>query len=111
MHLNIFTNRVASVLNLINMIIPQAIAASTDSTPGLRKSLPRNISSYFGVAHSENEDDNKRQHFQTNVNSLLKGIVGEALDMMDAAVDQVCYLNNFKEQYIIVIKRPKMNIE
>lgn len=88
--LQIQFNKYNKSQNLVEMLLPQAIlaTASKDLSPNLNDLLPRDYLNYMGVAYSE-IDDSRRDSFQRNLKSLLSEVVKEAIDMADAASDQV----------------------
>lgn len=78
-----------TTIDFIEVLIPQALAAITQSNLTLRQALPRGFLSFNGVAHSEDDEDNRRTAFRGTIKKHLNSIVEEAVEMIDAAADQL----------------------
>ncbi len=92
--LKIFTNQGCeggnTVADLLQILLPQALAEAAESTLQLRQSLPCDYRSFLGVAASEDESQAvRRQDFQDRVKRLLTAMVDTAVDALDPAADQV----------------------
>ncbi|CEG36622.1 bifunctional lysine-specific demethylase and histidyl-hydroxylase no66 [Plasmopara halstedii] len=89
LHLTVSTGQQNSMGNFLEVLLPQAIASAIDNNVDLRRSLPRDYLEYMGVMHSDRQNDPKRQAFAEKLKNALKTVLGEAMDMLDAASDQM----------------------
>eukprot|EP00903_Cladosiphon_okamuranus_P011309 g10664.t1 len=74
--------------DLVEGLVPQAVASAVQANVGLRAGLPRDYLEYMGVVHSD-EEDRRRELFKANMRKKLGVIVEEALELLDAAADQM----------------------
>jgi hypothetical protein len=81
------TNRNSNLIDLTDMITQQAMLKVRQGT--LDKFLPRGFFSFTGVAHSENDEDPRRKATHNAVRAQLAAIAQEAVQIIDAASDQV----------------------
>ncbi|KAI9913342.1 hypothetical protein PsorP6_006681 [Peronosclerospora sorghi] len=89
LHLTVSTGQENSMGHLLQLLVPQALEAAVTSNVALRRSLPRDYLDYMGVMHSDRDEDANRRAFTTQVKSALKLVLGEAMEMVDAASDQM----------------------
>jgi lysine-specific demethylase/histidyl-hydroxylase NO66 len=87
--LTVQTNEAHSMVDLIELILPQAISEAAETHLSLRKSIPRNYSSFLGIANSEDLDNVNRKRYKNKINLALKKVLLAANEMVDPAVDQV----------------------
>ena len=85
-------NEATAMADLMESIIPEALSESIESNIEMRRSLPRSLTSFMGVASSENEEDVMRKMFLGITTNLLKDVTKKAMDMIDAAADQVGFI-------------------
>ena len=116
-HLTVSTNHKNNLLALAEAIFPQTLllleqrgsgvpqprpVSSSSGNTSSRSSrvdgasslafraLPRQVLSYMGVARSEDDDEPRRLQLRSNFKRVLEVMQETALDLLDAAVDQVC---------------------
>lgn len=90
LHLAIHFYRTTTYSDLISMILPIAMTSATEESPSLRKSLPTDFLSFSGVAKSEeDESDDRRLKFQSNLKGQFKIIAEKVAELVDAAGDQL----------------------
>ncbi|CAN0353752.1 unnamed protein product, partial [Laminaria digitata] len=75
--------------DLVEGLVPQALASAIQSNRGLRSGLPRDYLDYMGVVHSDEAEDRRREAFKMRMRKHLGVIVEEALELLDAASDQM----------------------
>jgi bifunctional lysine-specific demethylase and histidyl-hydroxylase NO66 len=112
---HLLTNEHNSIADLVDIALPQALAHRIAETVDFRRALPRNIGEFMGVSAAVQEDDlsdeedeedaaaagaeaekrrralllQTRQQFKKKVAQLLHQVVDDAVDMLDASVDQI----------------------
>ncbi|CAN0196904.1 unnamed protein product [Pylaiella littoralis] len=74
--------------DLVEGLVPQAVASAIQANQGMRSGLPRDYLEYMGVVHSD-EEDRRRDLFKAKMRKKLGLIVEEALELLDAAADQM----------------------
>ncbi|CAI5728392.1 unnamed protein product [Hyaloperonospora brassicae] len=89
LHLTVSTGQQNSMGNFLEVLLPHALETAINTNVDLRRSLPRDYLSYMGVMHSDRQGDKKRLAFVTQLKNALKVVLGEAMDMLDAASDQM----------------------
>lgn len=90
LHLFVHVRRTTSRADLLEMVIPVALANYANQNIDCRRSVPRSLFSFCGVANSENDEQDPRRSALTDGLRLhLSGVVQVALDLVDAAVDQL----------------------
>ncbi|RLN86358.1 hypothetical protein BBJ28_00004568 [Nothophytophthora sp. Chile5] len=89
LHLTVSTGQQNTLGNFLEVLMPQALAGAINSNVDLRRSLPRDYLDYMGVINSDREGDSERQAFTNKLKGALKVVLGEAMDMLDAAADQM----------------------
>ncbi|CAK4086749.1 unnamed protein product [Aphanomyces euteiches] len=89
LHVTVSTGQQNSVGNLLETILPQALAGAIASNVDLRKSLPRDYLGYMGVMYSDLEGDSRREEFLATMKKHMRLVVNEAMDIADAACDQM----------------------
>ncbi|TMW60699.1 hypothetical protein Poli38472_000741 [Pythium oligandrum] len=89
LHVTVSTGQQNTIGNYLETLIPQAVASAITSNIGLRRSLPRDYLDFMGVMHSDNQEDPRRVEFAEQMKKALKLVMGEAMDMLDAASDQM----------------------
>ncbi|ETV71122.1 hypothetical protein H257_13520 [Aphanomyces astaci] len=89
LHVTVSTGQQNCVGNLLETLLPQALAGAIASNVDLRKSLPRDYLGYMGVMHSDLEGDARRDEFLTTLKKQLRLVVTEAMGIVDAACDQM----------------------
>lgn len=90
------TNEVDSNHALLNLTVPMALQQSLAENVSTDKtSLPLRSFSYMGAAHSESDEDIRRDQYLSQLKAMLKNIANRALELTDAAADQVS-MYNFK---------------
>jgi hypothetical protein len=78
------------VADLLDLLMPQALAEAAQSSVLFRQSLPSDYRSFLGVSVSEDEDQaRRREAFQSHVQQLLSRVVEAAVDVLDPAADQL----------------------
>lgn len=88
--MHIRTNSLNRNLDFVELILSQAVrAASTKPKSLLQKSLRRGYMRYMGVSASEADDNDERDVFLGGLKNQFEEVVSEAMDMADAAADQV----------------------
>ena len=108
--LTIKTNEGNSAADFLEAVLPEALAEAIEKKTEMRRSLPRSFHSFMGVASSENDVHPLRYVAATNQNvaissdirnilirnqfheytrGLLASVVEEAMEVLDAAADQV----------------------
>ena len=58
--------------NLLETIVPQALAGAIASNVDLRKSLPRDYLGYMGVMYSDLEGDSRREEFLATLKKHMR---------------------------------------
>ena len=76
-----------STTDLMDIILPQAIASSCQDSRELRTSISRDTYRFMGAAHSDT-DDERRPQFTALLNTHINLVKDRALEILDAAVDQ-----------------------
>jgi len=99
LHLRLFTNVSNSVVDLLELILPTALEVQGQETLSMRKGLPRDYTTFLGVAHSEEEEemeeghvvpaDARRIHFHTNIRAHLQAMTERVLQMVDVGADRM----------------------
>jgi lysine-specific demethylase/histidyl-hydroxylase NO66 len=86
----------SNVSELLQLIVPQAMAVAVDSNIDLRKSLPRHYYKYIGVSASESNEEvvpstvmRKREEIKRYVSCMMKMISDEVDELIDPAADQL----------------------
>ncbi|CAM9206887.1 unnamed protein product [Ectocarpus sp. 13 AM-2016] len=74
--------------DLVEGLVPQAVASAVQANQELRSGLPRDYLEYMGVVHSD-EEDKRRDMFKAKIRKKLGLIVEEAIELLDAAADQM----------------------
>ncbi|CAM9380088.1 unnamed protein product [Scytosiphon promiscuus] len=74
--------------DLVEGLVPQAVASAIQANRELRSGLPRDYLDYMGAVHSD-EEDRRRELFKAKMRKKLGAIVDEALELLDAAADQM----------------------
>ncbi|CAM9245303.1 unnamed protein product [Ectocarpus fasciculatus] len=74
--------------DLVEGLVPQAVASAVQANQDLRSGLPRDYLEYMGVVHSD-EEDKRRDLFKAKMRKKLGLIVEEAIELLDAAADQM----------------------
>ncbi|CBJ30378.1 expressed unknown protein [Ectocarpus siliculosus] len=74
--------------DLVEGLVPQAVASAVQANQELRSGLPRDYLEYMGVVHSD-EEDKRRDMFKAKMRKKLGLIVEEAIELLDAAADQM----------------------
>jgi hypothetical protein len=78
------------VADLLDLLVPQALAEAAQNSVLFRQSLPSDYRSFLGVSVSEDEDQaRRREAFQSHVQQLLGRMVEAAVDVLDPAADQL----------------------
>ena len=92
LHLKICVNQgtTSTVADLLEVVVPQALAEAVQSRAELRSALPRSYAKHLGIAHSETEGDAHRDRLQQQLATLLRLVNEKAMDILDPAADQVC---------------------
>ncbi|RQM31048.1 hypothetical protein B5M09_007046 [Aphanomyces astaci] len=72
LHVTVSTGQQNCVGNLLETLLPQALAGAIASNVDLRKSLPRDYLGYMGVMHSDLEGDARRDEFLTTLKKQLR---------------------------------------
>ena len=85
----IYTNRENKVSDLLEFVFPTAINNLKQQMNLLSSTLPSNIYSFLGVAHSENENDRFRNAFFSLLQTCNEAVAQEIVAITDPAVDQV----------------------
>eukprot|EP01036_Dinobryon_divergens_P040523 gene40523-53590_t len=89
LHLLVHEHRSTTFADLLEMVVPVALQTVVRQSVLLRQSLPRDAVSFCGVAKSENDEiDTRRTALMNAMRVHLSAVVDEAVDMLDAAVDQ-----------------------
>lgn len=85
--------RNSNMFELLSLLLPQALAAAAQENPSFHRPLPKDWLSYAGVAYSELSDP-RRDQFAAALKEVVDKISPYAVDMVDAAADQVrfCFL-------------------
>ncbi|GLE09294.1 hypothetical protein PINS_up020903 [Pythium insidiosum] len=89
LHVTVSTGQQNTIGNYLELLLPQAVASAISNNVSLRRSLPLNYLDFMGVMHSDRENDEHRAAFAEDMKKALKLIMGEAMDMLDAAADQM----------------------
>lgn len=91
LHLKICTHHgtTATVADLLEVVVPQALAEAVQSRHELRTALPRSYAQHLGVSKSETEGDVLRERLLGKISSLLQLVTNKAMDILDPAADQV----------------------
>lgn len=83
------TNHNRSLLNLSEMVATQSVLKMVSEKRALNEPLPRDVFSFLGVAHSEQDEDPRRLALTAAARRLLSHLVSDAVDLLDAAADQM----------------------
>ncbi len=70
--MTISTGQQNCIGNLLEIILPEALANAIGTNVDLRKSLPRDYLGYMGAMYSDAEDDSRRQEFLTTLKKHLR---------------------------------------
>jgi hypothetical protein len=91
LHLKVCCNHgtTATVADLLEVVMPQALAEAVQSRVELRAALPRTYAGHLGVARSEVEGDAQRERLLAKISSLMRLVTEKAMDILDPAADQV----------------------
>ncbi|OQR93849.1 nucleolar protein [Achlya hypogyna] len=89
LHVTVSTGQQNSYGNLLETLLPQAVTNAIGQTLDFRKSLPRDYLGYMGAIHSDKTDDPRRVEFLATLKKSLRQVVAEAMDIADAACDQM----------------------
>jgi hypothetical protein len=81
------TNRASNLIDLTDLITQQAMMKVRQGS--MDKFLPLGFLSFSGVAHSEDDEDPRRKAMHNAVRAQLATIAQEAVQIIDAASDQV----------------------
>jgi len=86
LHITISAYQLNSYTDLLEKLLPAALAVASQEDVEFRKGLPRNYLQCMGAVHSEDESKDR-----TNFMSKVKGLMGKLFDHapVDAAVDQM----------------------
>ena len=91
--LRILTNSGNDTADLLELVLPPALAAAAERHPSLRRGLPRDVLASLGVAHSEMDENSpghaRRSALLSALQARLRSVAETALELMDAAADQV----------------------
>jgi len=86
----------SNVSELLQLIVPQAMAVAVDNNIDLRRSLPRQYYKYIGVSASESNDEvvpssvvRKREEIKRYISRMMKMISDEVDELIDPAADQL----------------------
>ena len=86
----------SNVSELLQLIVPQAMAVAVDNNIDLRRSLPRQYYKYIGVSASESNDEvvpssvmRKREEIKRYISCMMKMISDEVDELIDPAADQL----------------------
>ena len=90
LHLTFSTAQRHSWMDLLELVLPQALAITGQTSTSCRHSLPLQYGHYMGVMHSDLEGSTSRTAFQASVKSKLRQVLNTSLELLDGAVDQVC---------------------
>lgn len=91
LHLTVSAGQNNAWADLLELLVPQALAAAAAAAPALRRSLPSDYTEFMGAAHSDrsDEEDPRRAAFRAALRHHLHRVVDEADDLLDAAADQM----------------------
>ncbi|EQC33644.1 hypothetical protein SDRG_08748 [Saprolegnia diclina VS20] len=89
LHVTVSTGQQNCYGNLLETLMPQAVTNVIAQNVELRKSLPRDYLGYMGAIHSDKTEDPRRVAFLAALKKNLREIVTEAMDIADAACDQM----------------------
>lgn len=89
LHVTVSTGQQNTLGNYLETLIPHAVSAAIQRHVNLRRGLPRDYLEYMGVMYSDQENDTRRQQFAGQIKSALKLVLGESMDLLDAAADQM----------------------
>lgn len=87
--ISIITGTDYTCRGLLDLTLPQALEAATLRHASLQSLLPRTFLQFMGVARCENDDDIRRKRFFSHARGLLETVASSAMEMMDAAADQL----------------------
>jgi hypothetical protein len=94
--LQVTTNHHNGVLDLVEVLYPQAMMAvelkgitGTNSATIACQSLPRPYLEFMGVSRSENDKDIRRKEFKNYMTTVMNTVVERAMTMLDPAADQI----------------------
>jgi lysine-specific demethylase/histidyl-hydroxylase NO66 len=91
LHLKVCANHgtTSTVADLLEIVMPQALAEAVQSRAELRRGLPRSYHQHLGIAHSETEGDAQRAQLRQKIAALMEIVTSKAVDILDPAADQV----------------------
>jgi hypothetical protein len=91
LHLQVYCNEGGgnTTGSLLELALPEALAAAIQAHAELRAPLPRRLGSMLGIAASENDDDVNRQHLQHHIAQAVQLVTNSVMSILDPAADQV----------------------
>ena len=106
LHLTVSSFQQNAWVDILEVLIPEALAAATSAHLPLREGLPRDYLKYMGVCACQDEEGEqekgggevaaedivllkKRKVFKESIRARLSLVCNEALSMLDAASDQM----------------------
>ncbi|CAN0028044.1 unnamed protein product [Ascophyllum nodosum] len=89
LHITVSAMQANCWADLVEELVPQAVASAVRTNKGLRSGLPQDYLDFMGVVHSDETEDQRRERFKKRVREQLGVVVEEALEMLDAAADQM----------------------
>ena len=128
LHLTVSAMQQWAWVDLLEVLLPEALtaAANSETSAALREGLPRNFLDYMGAVHDDSkesevlnkirkdedseaaEDPDKKsaqEHFRAEAKNRIMRVAKEAMDMLDAACDQM------GKQYITSCQPPALTTQ
>ena len=90
LHVTLSTAQQNAWADLLELSVPQAMAAAIQQSQASRCSLPTDYLNYMGAAYSDRDQaDQRRLAFKANFRLHMTQVVEQALQLVDAAADQM----------------------
>ena len=97
LHVTLSTAQQNSWADMLELVVPEAVAAAIQTSAAARESLPVDYLEYMGVTHADSEESAepggevsaRREEFKAQLRAHLDTVVDQTMDIIDAAADQM----------------------